>query len=73
MTKVFSLSDVDCPVCAGKMQEAIAGIDGVISARIDFLVLKLTIEAEEKDFPKIMKQAAKVVRRIEPDCEIEEI
>lgn len=73
MTKVFSLSDVDCPVCAGKMQEAIAEIDGVISARIDFLVLKLTIEAEEKDFPKIMKKAAKAVRRIEPDCEIEEI
>ena len=41
MTKVFGLSDVDCPVCAGKMQEAIARIDGVISARIDFLVLKL--------------------------------
>ena len=73
MKKVFSLSDVDCPVCAGKMQDAVAAIDGVISARVDFLVLKLTIEAEEKDFPKIMKAAKKAVRKIEPDCEIEEI
>ena len=73
MKKVFSLSDVDCPVCAGKMQAAIAAIDGVISARVDFLVLKLTIEAEEKDFPKIMKAAKKAVRKVEPDCEIEEI
>jgi len=55
------------------MQDLIAAIDGVKTARIDFLVLKLTIEAEEKDFPKIMKQAAKAVRKIEPDCEIEEL
>ena len=73
MTKVFRLSEIDCPVCAGKVQDAISAIDGVISARVDFLVLKLTIEAEEKDFQKIMKQAAKAVRKVEPDCEIEEL
>lgn len=72
MKKVFTLTEVDCPVCAGKMQDAIAAIEGVTSARIDFLVQKLTIEAEEKDFPKIMKQAAKAVRRVEPDCDIVE-
>ncbi len=73
MTKTFRLTDLDCPVCAGKVQDAIAAIDGVISARVDFLVLKLTVEAEEKDFPAIMKKAAKAVRKVEPDCEIEEI
>ena len=73
MTKTFRLSEIDCPVCAGKVQDAISAIDGVISARVDFLVLKLTIEADEKDFPKIMKQAAKAVRKVEPDCEIEEL
>ena len=72
MIKTFRLSEVDCPVCAGKMQDLIAAIDGVKMARIDFLVLKLTIEADEADFPKIMKKAAKAVRKIEPDCEIEE-
>lgn len=73
MIKTFSLSEIDCPVCAGKVQDAINEIDGVISARVDFLVLKLTIEADEKDFPSIIKKAAKAVRRVEPDCEIEEI
>ena len=51
MTKIFRLTDIDCPVCAGKVQDLICKIDGVKSARVDFLVLKLTIEAEEKDFP----------------------
>lgn len=73
MKKVFSLSDVDCPVCAGKMQDAVAAIDGVISARVDFLVQKLTIEADEKDFSRIIKAAGKAVRKVEPDCEIEEL
>ena len=33
---------------------------------------ELTIEAEEKDFPAIMKQAEKAVKKIEPDCDIED-
>ena len=36
MIKTFRLSEVDCPVCAGKMQDLIAAIDGVKMARIDF-------------------------------------
>lgn len=72
MTKVFRLTDIDCPVCAGKVQDLICKIDGVKSARVDFLVLKLTIEAEEKDFPAIMKQAEKAVKKVEPDCDIED-
>ena len=72
MTKVFRLTEIDCPVCAGKVQDAIAKIDGVISARVDFLVLKLTIEADEKDFPAIMKRAEKTVKKVEPDCDIED-
>ena len=72
MTKVFRLTEIDCPVCAGKVQDLISKIDGVKSARVDFLVLKLTIEAEEKDFPAIIKQAEKAVKKIEPDCDIED-
>lgn len=72
MIRTFKLTDLDCPVCAGKVQDAIAAIDGVKSARVDFLVLKLTIEAEEEDFPRILKAARKAVRKVEPDCEIEE-
>ena len=72
MTKIFKLSDIDCPVCAGKVQDAVAAIDGVKSARVDFLVLKLTVEAEEKDFPKLMKAIKKAVRSVEPDCDLED-
>ncbi len=73
MKKVFALSDIDCPVCAGKVQDLVSKIDGVISARVDFLALKLTIEADEADFKKIIPLAEKAVKKVEPDCDIEEI
>ncbi|MBQ4067101.1 MAG: cation transporter, partial [Clostridia bacterium] len=41
MIKTFRLSEIDCPVCAGKVQDLIAAIDGVKMARVDFLALKL--------------------------------
>lgn len=73
MTKSFRLTDIDCPVCAGKVQDGISEIEGVISARVDFLAQKLTIEAAEEDFPKIMKKALKAVHKVEPDCDIEDL
>ena len=70
MKKTFELEELDCAHCAAKMETAIGKIDGVISASISFMTQKLTIEAEEKDFPKILKAAQKAIKKIEPDCRI---
>ena len=70
MKRVFELEELDCAHCAAKMETAISKIDGVISANISFMTQKLTIEAEEKDFDKILKAAAKAIKKIEPDCRI---
>lgn len=72
MKKIYALTDIDCPVCAGKVQDGVAAIEGVTDAKVDFMKLTLTIEAEEKDFPRILKEAKKVVKKVEPDCDIEE-
>ena len=70
MKRVFELEELDCAHCAAKMETAISKIDGVISANISFMTQNLTIEAEEKDFDKILKAAAKAIKKIEPDCRI---
>ena len=62
MIKTFKLTELDCPVCANKMQEAVAKIEGITQARVDFLATKLTIEVQEQDFTKIVKQIGKAVR-----------
>ncbi len=70
MKKTWQLEDLDCAHCAMKMQEGIAKVDGVISVSVNYLSARLTIEAEEKDMDRIIQEAVKICRRIEPDCRI---
>ena len=70
MRKTFELEDLDCANCAAKMAEGIRKIEGVSYADVNFLSQKLTFEAEDSEFDAIMKKAAKVCKKIEPDCRI---
>ena len=64
------MRDLDCANCAAKMEDAIRKLDGVQAVSISFMTQKLTIEAEEERLDEIMRQAVKVCRKVEPDCEI---
>jgi len=70
MKKTFNLIDLDCANCAAKMEAAIRKIDGVTDATVSYMTQKLMLEAPDDVFDKVLKQAIKAVRRIEPDCEI---
>lgn len=70
MTKVFNLEDLDCANCAAKMEQAIAKIDAVHAARVNFISQKMTIDADEACFADVMQKVVKVCHKIEPDCKI---
>lgn len=70
MKKVYKLEDLECAVCAAKMESAIAEIDGVESVSVNFLTQKMTLDAAAEKHDDIIKQAKKLIRRIEPDCRI---
>ena len=70
MKKVFLLEDLGCANCAAKMEEKIKQIDGVSSANVSFMTQKLTLDAEEKELDKIMKQVKKTIKKIEPDVSL---
>ncbi|MGN0739366.1 MAG: cation transporter [Treponema sp.] len=71
MKKTFSI-EVDCANCANLMEEAAAKTEGVLSANINFMMQKLTVEfADDADVKKIMKQVLKNCKKIESDCDIE--
>ncbi len=70
MKKTYELRDLDCANCAAKMEEAIKKIDGVSDASVSFMTQKLSVEAEDKDFDKIMKKIVKAIAKVEPDCEV---
>ena len=70
MKKTFKLDEVDCANCAARMERKINEIDGIISASVSFMTQKLTIEADDCDFDRILKEAQKAISKIEPDCTI---
>ena len=70
MKKTFKLIDLDCANCAAKMETAIKKIDGVKDATVSFMTQKMTIETDDERFDDIVKEAVKVCKKVEPDCEI---
>ena len=70
MKRVYRLEELDCANCAAKMEAAIRKIPGVNSATINFFSQKLTSDAEDGAFDGVLQQAARAVRKIEPDCRI---
>lgn len=70
MKKVFRLEDLDCANCAAKMERAIAGIDGVNSVTVSFLTQKMTLDADDERFDGIVKEAVRLIKKVEPDCTV---
>lgn len=70
MTKTYKLQDLDCANCARKMEDAIRKLDGVTEVHVNFLTQKMILTAEDARFEEIVKEAAKCIRRVDPDCQI---
>lgn len=70
MKKVFKLKDLDCANCAAKMESGIQKLQGVQSARVNFMTQRMTLEADDACFDRVLQEAITICRRIEPDCKI---
>ncbi len=70
MKKTFVLEDLDCANCAAKMEAGIKKLDGVRFVSVNFISQKLTLEADDARFDEVLQSAAKLCRKIEPDCRI---
>lgn len=70
MKKNYRLENLDCANCAAKMERAVARIDGVDSVSISFMGQRMSIDADESRFDKIMDDVVKACKRVEPDCKI---
>lgn len=67
MKKIFKLEDLDCANCANKIEEKIREIEGVKNVSVSFMTQKLSLEAPDELFEKILEEAKKIVKKIEPD------
>lgn len=69
MKKVYKI-EVDCAVCAGKIQDAVAKVEGVNSCTVNFMTQKMIIDINDDKFDEVFKQVVKTAKRVEPDFEV---
>ncbi len=71
MTKTYSI-EVDCANCANKMEIAANETEGVKSAVVNYMALKMKVEFEDgADEKETMKKVLKNCKKVEDECEIE--
>ena len=70
MKKTYRIEGLDCANCAAKIEDAISKLDGVKSANVNYIMQKMTVEADDAEFDAVMKKVVKLCRRIEPDMSI---
>lgn|GEM_PF-248488 len=70
MRKTYRLEGLGCANCAAKMERAIGRLEGVKSATVNFLTTKLIIDAEDTEMDRIEQEARKIIKKIEPYCEM---
>ena len=61
----YTITGLDCPNCAAKLADQMSAIEGVDSAKINFLTEKLTVETslEESVAYAALSEAAKAFSR----------
>ncbi len=69
MKRQYRFSGIDCANCARKIEDLINKIEGIDSASVNFLMQKITIDAEDIT-PEIKNEILKAARKIERDAQI---
>ena len=69
----LKIKGLDCANCANELERAIENIDGVDKVNINFITEKMELEYDDKNEEEILKKVKKVIKREEPDVNIEKI
>lgn len=69
----FKIKNLDCANCANELEGALQKINMIENVSISFMTQKLNFECNEEDKKEALEKIKKVIRKEEPDVEIEEI
>ena len=65
MKKVFRLTGLDCPNCAMKLEKKLNKVEGVNSAQVNFMTMRLTIDIEDNNYDAILAEVRKEAKKID--------
>ena len=71
MRKVFKMEELDCAVCAQKMEDGIKKLEGVENANVNFLSQKRVLTLDDGvELERLMDEVARVCKKVDPDCKV---
>ncbi len=70
MKRSFKLENLGCANCARKMEEGIAALDNVNSAKVVFMTEKLVLDVVDGTMEQTLDAAQGIISRYEQDCVI---
>ena len=70
MKKTYKLDGEICANCAAKIQDQISRLNGVNDAKVNFMLLKFTLDADDDRFDDLLADSIRIFDKIEPDCEV---
>ena len=65
MKKTYKLDGEICGNCAAHIEESINKLDGVNEAKVNFLMLKFTLDADDARFDELLDESIKIFDDIE--------
>ena len=73
MKSNYKIKGLDCANCATELERTINKVEGVKEVNINFLMERMELEYDENNKEEIIKKVKKVIKKEEPDVELEEI
>lgn len=69
----FKINGLDCANCANELEGVLQKIDMIENVSISFMMQKLTFECAEENRKEALEKIRKVIKKEEPDVQLEEI
>ena len=67
MRKVYKFEGSCCANCAAKIEDRISRLSGVTNAKVNFMLQRFTLEADDNAFDDALTQSITIFKKIEPD------
>ena len=67
MKQTWVIENLDCPNCAAKLERAVQAVPGVTAAQVDFMHMKLILEAADADFAAVAQRVMACAAEVEPE------
>lgn len=68
--KKYEVHHLDCAHCASKIEHAVAQLEGVGSANLDFVTRSFVVTVDEEHAPSLQKNMEKIIAKMEPDAKL---